>query len=466
MRKSTMAMAPAFVLALALAASAQEKPITTKKDMTDTIKVNVSGNVVMDYIYRGREIVSVITNTNDEDSTNTFEGEIGVRFDVEMSDKVALVVELGRERVDVGAGAGNRDVFGEDSAEDIVLRELRVAIGDFLTPGLTLQVGIPEWEFNVRGKGGAFAFAPRRSESAFNNISATEDTAGDMAARAGDSNELDPVGFVFRYVREQLTIDVVLLPAVVEGGEMSDDEALYAFDLFYSLDNKGSRIAGILALMASPDSPSSMFTLGGGLVWNGVESLELFAEVYFQFGDIGSVGPDEIDAGGLAFRIGGMWTAEGGAFSLGAMLDFRSGDDDTAGGGDDTVDSFVSYEAVNDLLILEDQYFGLDWDTNHFIIKFMAEFPLQIKAKNDLVLSAILGIATANEDVQFASGEDALGNELDVRARWNVTKQAGLQAAIALLFGSDIMEEEIGGSAARESDDSSLMYTLGADLRF
>jgi hypothetical protein len=465
MRKSTMTMAPAMVLALALAASAQEKPITTKKDMTDTIKVNVSGNVVMDYIYRGREIVSVISNTNDEDSTNTFEGEIGVRFDVEMSDKVALVVEIGRERVDdFGGGLANRDRFGESSAEDIVLRELRVMIGDFLTPGMQFQVGIPDWEFNVRGKGGSFAFAPRRSESAFNNVSANEDGAGSMAARAGDSNELDPVGFVFRYVREQLTLDVVLLPAVLEGGEMSDDEALYAFDIFYSLDNKGSRIAGILALMASPDSPSSMFTLGGGLVWNGIESLELFAEIYFQFGDVGTVGADEIDAGGFAFRVGGMWTAQDGAFSVGVMIDFRSGDGDD--GTDDTVDSFISYEAVNDLLILEDQYFGLDWDTNSLIFKFMAELPLQIKAKNDLVLSAILGIAQTVEDVQFASGENALGNELDVRARWNVTKQAGLQAAIALLFGSDIMEEEIGGGAADESDDGSIMYTLGADLRF
>jgi hypothetical protein len=205
-------------------------------------------------------------------------------------------------------------------------------------------------------------------------------------------------------------------------------------------------------------------TLGFGGVYNGIESLELFAEVYFQFGDVGEIGTEELDAGGMAFRLGGMWTAQGGTFSAGAMLDFISGDDDT--GTDDSVDSFISYEAVNDLLILEDQYFGFDWDRNVMVFKFLFEMPLQIKQKNDLVLSAILGIARTNEDVQFASGEDALGNELDIRARWNVTKQAGLQAAIGLLFGSDIMEEEIGGSAADESDDSAILWTLGADLRF
>lgn len=458
--KLSMAVTPAFVLALALSAAAQEKPVTTRKDNTDTVKVSVSGNAVLDYIYRSRGITSMQQAVN-QDSENTFEGELGVRFDVEMSDKVALVLEIGRERVD-----GTFDTFGNAGAEDIVLRELRVIIGDFLTPGLQFQVGIPEWEFNVRGKGGAVAFAPRRSESAYNNISTFEDVAGTMAGRAGNPNELDPVGFVFKYVREQLQLDVVLLPAVIEGGEMSDDESLWAVDVLYSLDNKGSRIGGILALMGSPGSPSTAFTFGGGAAWNGIDSLELFAEVYFQFGDIAEAGADEVDLGGLALRVGGMWTAQGGTFSVGAMIDLRSGDGDTAGGTDDTVDSFISYESINDLLILEDQYFGLDWDTNILAIKFLAELPLQVKQKNDLILSAILGICRTNEDVQFASGEDALGNEIDVRARWSVTKQAALNAAIAFLLGSDILEESMGGSANDDSDDSAFIFTFGADLRF
>lgn len=467
MKKLSLAMAPAFVLALALSAAAQEKPITTRKDTTDTVKVNVSGNVVMDYIWRSQEIAFFtdgFTTGLGSDSENTFEGEIGVRIDVEMSDKVSVVVELGRERVD-----GGLNTFGDAGAEAIVLRELRVVIGDFLQPGLQLQVGIPDWEFNVRGKGGAFAFGPRKSESILENVSTVADGAAAMGDRAVDPNELDPVGFVFKYVREQLQIDVVLLPAVIEGGNPSGDEALYAVDLLYSLDNKGSRVGGILSISTGPGHETAVFTFGGGAVWNGIESFELFAELYFQFGDAGqNAAGDTIDAGGFAFRLGGMWTAQGGTFSVGAMLDFISGDDDTTA-TDDTVDAFISYENVNDLLILEDQYFGLDWDTNIFAIKFLFEMPFQIKAKNDLVLSAILGIARTNEDVEFGGavgGESALGNELDVRARWSITKQAGLQGAIGLLFGSDVMEESMGGSGNSDSDDSAILYTLGADLRF
>ena len=113
-------------------------------------------------------------------------------------------------------------------------------------------------------------------------------------------------------------------------------------------------------------------------------------------------------------------------------------------------------------------YFGVDWDSNYFAIKLSGGIPLQIKVQNDLVVSAILGITKTNEDVAFGvlGNEDALGTEFDVRARWAVTKQAALQAAVGFLFGSDILENSLGGSADPDADDSAILYTIGADLRF
>ncbi|MFN3484872.1 MAG: hypothetical protein ACK44W_05250, partial [Planctomycetota bacterium] len=108
MRKCTSILVPGFVLALAAGAAAQEgKPITTSKDMTDTVKITVSGNVVLDYVWRGAEISFFKPPFNDESNTNSFEGELGIRFNVDLSAKVSAVVELGRERVDdVGPGLG------------------------------------------------------------------------------------------------------------------------------------------------------------------------------------------------------------------------------------------------------------------------------------------------------------------------------------------------------------------------
>ena len=460
---SKISLTPAFMLALAMAAAAQEKPLTTKKDMVDTVKVNVSGRLVLDYVWRSSELeAAVVTGgtLGTGESENTFEGYAAVRFEVELTDKVSAVVEVGTERVDAGA----INAWGQASASaglDVVLREAHVVLGDFLTQGLWLQVGIETWSFDVRGKGSAFAFDPRHSQSFGRNLGAPP--------ASNDPEELQPVGGVFTYKRDQLSLDVVLLPATIEGGPASADEALYAVDLFYSIDNLGSRAGAILAIVDLGDSAGfsgrngAVMTLGAGAVLKGLtKGLEVYGEIYFQFGsagvDEGAVDQD-LDAAGIAFQVGAEFTLDTGLF-LGANITLISGDDDLADGD---VDSFLSYENVNDLIILEDMYFGVDWDSNYFAVKLSAGIPLQIKTKDDLVVSAILGITKANEDV---GTEDGLGTEFDVRARWAVTKQAALQAAVGFLFGSDILEDSLGGPAAPDSDDSAILYTIGADLRF
>src|ERR1051325_434904 len=108
MRKIGLAVTPVFTLALALAAMAQDgQSIMTSKERPDTVKVTVTGNVVLDYVWRSPEITAFTegftTGGATSDGENTFEGWLGVRMDVEMSDKVSAVVEFGTKRVDGGA---------------------------------------------------------------------------------------------------------------------------------------------------------------------------------------------------------------------------------------------------------------------------------------------------------------------------------------------------------------------------
>lgn len=479
MRKFTPVLAACFVLALAAGAAAQEKPVTTTKEMTDTVKVTVSGSVVLDYVWRGKEIAAFKAPFSDED-TNSFEGELSVRFTVDLSDKVSAVVELGRERVDDIGGIGGGQVLpflGNDQTifQSVVIRELHLNIAEFLDPALRLQVGIPTWSFDVRGRGSSFAFDPRHSQKLARNVSNVEDNSLTLGGR-GVADELDPIGGWLHYERHALSVDVVLLPMVVEGGEPQQDEALYAVDFFYNLDDKGSRVGAILALSTFGDIPplvsgsdTSVFTLGGGATLrNLVPNLELYGEIYFQFGNAGTVGGDSLDAGGFAFQLGAQYQLEGEmAPWLGVNLTWISGDGDTSP-TDDEVGNFLSYENVNDLLILEDMYFGYDWDANYFAIKLSGGLALSVGGgKNNLELSAILGITRTVEDVQFTSGgEDGLGNEIDVKARWILTKQASLHGAIAFLFSSDVVEQSMEDTVARGPDDSAILYTLGADLRF
>jgi hypothetical protein len=483
MKKSAI-LASSFVLALAASALAQEKPLTTNKDMTQTVKVTVTGALVLDYVWRSSEVTfatASIAPGAGSDSENTFEGYFAARLNIDLSDKVAAVVEFGTRRVDAGA----IDEWGSGVSEDIVLREAHVLLTDFLTQGLKAQIGIGTWTFDVRGRGNSFAFDLRHSASITKNISPFEDVTATLGTRTGAPDELDPVGVVLTYSRDALTLDFVLLPAVIEGGNPSADEGLAAVDFWYNLDSvgKGSRVGAILALMSFGDvgagvgslsgSHSAVFTLGGGVdlkLMNG--QLEVYGEIYLQFGDAGKIRgaatDSDLDAGGMAFNAGAVYSF-GGEMNpwVGASLTLISGDGDTVGGTDDTVDNFLAYDNVSDLIIIEDMYFGFDWDTNYFAIKFSGGLSLSVGAKNNFGLEAILGITRTNEDVQFAtSSEDALGTEFDVKAKWHVSKQATLQAAVGLLFGSDVLEEGMGGSANSDSDDSAMLYTIGADLRF
>jgi hypothetical protein len=391
---------------------------------------------------------------------------VAIRLNVDLSDKVSAVLELGKERVDSGA----IDEFSGSSSENIVLREMHVNIGEFLTPGLKMQVGITTWSFDVRGKGSSFAFDPRHSQSFTRNAGATQDTGASWAAKGSAPEELDPVGATFRYQRDALQFDFVFLPMVIEGGNPSDDEAFYALDFLYNLDNMGSRVGAILALTAIPGDDTSIFTFGiGATIGSLSKGLELFAEVYFQFGNAGQdTAGDSFDAGGMAFQVGAQYAFQANNKPWVALsLTLISGDDDTSS-TDDSVDRFMSYENINDLIILEDMYFGFDVDSNYFAIKISGGVTLSVgRAKDNLELSLILGITKLNEDVLTTSGgEDKLGNEVDIKARWILTKQASLNGAIGLLLGSDVLEAAMGGSANSDSDDSAMLYTFGMDLIF
>lgn len=499
MRKSLVAATAALACAMALAAAAQEgRNVTTSKDKGDTVKLNVSGRIVLDYVWRSKELTvfteGFTAGVTTSDSENTFEGYAAVRVDVDLSEKVSAVVEIGTLRTDpIGLGGGLPDNIREMGYEDsqggaIALREAHVKLSELLMPELNLKIGIQDWAFDVRGKGHGFAFDPRGSQSivrGYNNGAQTiQESAFQLLSRSAYVSEQFPVGVVATYVREAMTLHLVALPAIMEGGNPSEDEALYALDLWYNLDQvgKGSRVGVIGAIstmgaqtaMPSQLNDGSLYTVGVGvdLKNTGVEGLELYGEVYKQFGKAGQrqVGADEedLDAKGLAFQIGAEYHFSG-ELPLWVGINYTyvsgDGDDDPT---DDEVNRFLSYENVNDLLIVEDMYFGLDVDRNYTALKISAGGALSVgTAKNNLEISAILGLCKTQEKVTGPDGdEDKLGTEFDIRVKYLVSKQVALTGAYAILTGSDVMEQAMGGSGAEDAEDKCSLLTFGVDVKF
>jgi hypothetical protein len=481
MNKVSIALTPGLVLALALGAFAQEKPITTSKDNKDTIHVAVSGNVQLDYVWRSQEITGftstpapIITGPATAHSENTFEGFVAVRLDVELSDKVSAVFEMGTKRVN----NGNIDFFGTAGAQDIFLREARVQIADLLTQGLTLGVGITNWTFDVQGRGNSFAFDLRHSPSPAINLSTVADGAVTMRTRANTPQELEPVGFWVTWVNREITIDLVALPAVIEGGPASQDESFYAGDFWYALDSvgRGSKVGAIFAInhlsnfnLAAPVH-ATIFTVGGGANLRMLDgALDLFGEAYFQFGDgqniPGTAAGQTARADGYALSFGAQYTIPNNPVWIGGKFCYLSGDNDAA--PNKKIDSFISYEGNNDLMILQDMYLGLNWNTNYWAFTVNAGFAMSIGGgKENLRIDGIVGITRTAEDVQFATTKtSALGDEFDINARWILTKQASIHFGIGFLFSSSVMKDTIQADGG-DAKSTAIMYVLGADLKF
>ncbi len=487
-----------------LPAAAQEKPVTTSRQSDQTLRVSVSGRTTLDYVYRSSEMTAFTDSVggggpNGSDSETTFEGFAAVRLDVELSDKMSVVLEMGTRRVD----AGSINEWGNAAADAIQLREARMRFAECPAPSLTAEAGISTWSFDVRGRGSSLFMDPRHAQPASRNLrgnsSQTTSRQSVAAAGVGDPDELQPVGLWVRYVQDVLAVDLVALPAAVEGGSPSDDESIYAVNLLYGLPmaGKDSRIGFIAAITtlgdAAPISPglpefsgsgSRIVTIGGGIVLRGpggVEGLELYAEGYFQSGDAGKYDPDgsagalpetDAEAAGRAFQAGAEYRHTVGnpmPVWVGVNYTQVSGDDDTSI-GDDEINRFLGYESVNDLLILEDMYFGFDIDTNYTVLKVNGGIAFSVAGgRNNLEVEVWFGSARTSEDIFFGGAvgtEDELGNEIDVKAKLILGKQMTLRAGVAFVTGSDLLEQSMGGSANPDSDDAATLFVVGMDVRF
>ena len=93
------------------------------------------------------------------------------------------------------------------------IREANITIPHFLHTAVTLKVGVVPYSFNIRDKGGSPVFDPRWSVP-------YDTTPGNTDF--GIKDELQPTGALINLDFDPLTIDFILLPAIVEGGPAQD----------------------------------------------------------------------------------------------------------------------------------------------------------------------------------------------------------------------------------------------------
>jgi hypothetical protein len=92
---------------------------------------------------------------------------------------------------------------------------------------------------------------------------------------------------------------------------------------------------------------------------------------------------------------------------------------------------------------------------------------VNVVSEGDLKLSMIAAIAHTAKGVRFANETTRkLGNEVDLRVDWSLTRQFMVNLGIGFLFGSKVLEDSMGGPGASDASRRSLLVSFGTDLRF
>jgi hypothetical protein len=433
----------------------------------------------LDYVHMNGEIVEDKGAADGTDETNLISGHTNIRLDIDLANNVSAVLDLGNYVDAVLAGGTifpTNGFFGNDGeVTGVNVTEASVTLAEFLNPALTFKLGVNPYAIHFV-PGGSLLFEPRYSDTLVSTMSPTASVAPAVSPTAGLGvvtvqgaiNELQPTGLVATYAREDIKLDFLVLPSIDDNGDMTADESAYGIVFDYAseaLGKEGSHAGGTLMLFnAAGMSGSGIITVGGGatLVETWMERLTLFGELYFQFGSAFDQDGMDADAGGFAFQLGGQYNfdAEQKPWIVG-KLTWLTGDDSAT---DADEDNFLSYETINDLLIIEDQYFGMNVRSNYMAFKILGGLSLSVGGeKNNFDLTGAFGFARMSEDVTLGtSSEDGLGIELDVCGAYHLNKQTTLDIQVGLLFSSDVLE----GLTGNNNEDSAWMFSLGVNAGF
>lgn len=445
---------------------------------SERVDINVIVGTDVRYFYRDGIVNEVQQNMNlgligaagagHQVSDNGYTGRMSLLIDGAISEQVKVRVEIENKTVD-GDTNGNGVIdsgdnlrFGQDAIKANIEQAYLQFDGVIAAP-LRIQLGVIDLSYKLRPSGEAFLLDTNESES-FYSLNTASSAVRNYTAR--DTQET--VGFKARW--DNLVWAADLFAATVrEGGAPQNDESLYG--LFAEIrPREYISFFGILMLSDGPVTGSSVWTAGMGADYHVTKNIELFGEIYSNFGtlrDDPSASPAKISKKGAYGLEGG---ARGTMGKLWGEISYwiLTGDKDPV---DNEDNAFQSYENNDRFLIVEDDEFGLDIDTNYQALKLsvgLLPIPLNAKESTALRLTIDLGVFEFDQDLYspagikyFRKGGNDIGKEVDFTAAVDYNRNLLFFLKTAYLFGSDFLE-----SLNERREDSALMLLIGTQWSY
>lgn len=457
--RRTLFAAVVFLILFAVASLCEAGEVETKKSM----RIEISGEIKLNSLFENREVNTVIyglTGTGTRQSSSTFsDPTITLNFDVKLANQVYALVSLKTPEYmfdDLGAPPSSPAAGTQYPSRLLEVDQAYVHIDEFGFPSLSLRLGIQEIVYDLLDDNNPFFLAIGRCEDAFTDnfqvpgsgllelngpgLAGTIEAGGARASITAKSSR-----FVYR--------GDLVYASVLETRQTDQDREVIALVNTVFVPNDKEPIGKVMMTLASfQHDPSSRFwTLGLGSSVMASKTLELFAEGYGQLGTYirnydPAVDPPQLctdpkytgkDIYQQAFggRSGFKYTSPGAwKWHIGLEWWWLSGDRERT---DRRQQNFISYEDVDDLIILEENNYGYDLDTNYSALKFRTGFkPSRDWSVNFLYANVRTARTLKANPTLGYRGWDKIGDEFDIQLKWDYTEDISFRAGMGLLWNT------------------------------
>ncbi|WP_372370479.1 hypothetical protein [Candidatus Uabimicrobium sp. HlEnr_7] len=459
----------------------------------DVRNIMISGTLGFSYVFREDLFADAVLadNTTNLDG-DFFDPRLTLRLDIFFSNNIEAVIELHNEvRVATQLNTGllnnkSGNLFITNRAEEnafvFEIERAYLNISDFGFSNTMLQIGIIPKRYALRANGDAFFLDLGESESPFNDGDPNVDE---------DGQDINARGFVYRWqASEALQLSQIFQADIEafyfntqENGFLRQDQSIAGInlDLDFSKtvineDESEALLVRFFNVMIAAifgDNNQPIWSVGFGFDYflsekPDVYLIELYGETLFQFGvlDRKNIAPafSNKNQAHLAFGgyLGTRFSYEKSDWKpfVDVSVWYVSGDDDDP--DRDKNSDLVTYEDIDSTLIVEENDYGLDIDSNYWAIKFQSGISLKPLTSEEMRLEILYAHFEAI-DTTGSSGH--IGEEIDLRLVWEYSSDLTFVLAAGILFNSTFFKDAFDELGA-DGDQSVFMLRFETLLRF
>jgi hypothetical protein len=474
----------AALSALAAGSAVAQSP-ESNKEAADRLRIDFFMDAEVPGVYRSHAVNRVLDRDNDQDSEAFLAPRFTIRAEARLPKSAQVVVELENARLranlfdsDTWGSDANRTIPGRADDFEALLEQAYIRVDNLFWKQLSVKIGLQDFALSLRGPGDSFFADLQESEFALVSPVAESVASGSLYGMQAPGGTTPATAGVFRdradaggarltwnVAQKSLLFVDAFYFTTLEGGVRHADERFYGVnaDLLIPITEERPSLVNVLfAGIENDRTGSQIWTVGLGLdVSPTTDALDIYLEAYTQWGHYADSPLHGVHHRAFAGRAGAKIplplplkpTIDGSVW----VLSGDRGDPD-----DHTNRDFVSYENINEALVVESALYGLDIDSNYWSPRIRASVTAKIFNPDDFHLELLYAWFRFYREPTRAGGRDPgrnIGHEVDLRAKLDFSEHASFS-----LFAGALLDSQWLASKDAYDTGTRRAFVVGAQV--